>query len=638
MGRTFRDRGHVVGVVFLYLLTRAILSFFVDGFEAHTLNYYWQFADPKLLREDLLRTVFYLHSQPPLFNLGLGIVLKLFPASFVPAFRLIYLALGLMFDLCLYGLLRRLQVGKTAALVLATLFMLSPPVILQENLLFYEYPAACLLCATSYFFCEFVATRKASIALVTSSLASLLVLAINGFHWLWAVAIAAAMVVLGGRDRTRTAKMTAVPVAIVLAVHLKNLVVFGTFGLSSYFVAMNLSLISVDHLPPALRSELERRGQLSTISSISPYSETDDYLRVRRPVSAGVPVLDRPYKSTGAVNRNHRVFLDISDPLRRDALFALRSYPQYYTPHLKDNLMRWLLTSADNAWGLPHFPALDGYLRWFDLIAFGPPQSPVFLTCGLLLGMLYGLWVAWRGLRGKQASAYAAACGFLVANVVGLNAGMILIAAIDHHRYRFRTDALSFVLVIVAVRFAYRLTQRRRRSRAYDMVLNALDHAALPKPEVVSLPLAAAVEELLDLAGARESASTVRPEPACVQQASSAHTALLPELGHWLATNGEAVYGAMPLTTAAAVQADGSRIRVTASDQSLYLIVLNDPPGAEMAISDIILPLDATVVLLDHASGPLPATQEGRQLRIQLPDDRPRGQPLVFRITPKPQV
>jgi hypothetical protein len=215
---------------------------------------------------------------------------------------------------------------------------------------------------------------------------------------------------------------------------------------------------------------------------------------------------------------------------------------------------------------------------------------------------------------------------------------MILIAAIDHHRYRFRTDALSFVLFIVAVRFAYRLTQRRRRSRAYDMVLNALDHAAPPKPEVVSLPLAAAVEELLDLAGARESASTVRPETACAQPASSAHTALLPELGHWLASNGEAVYGARPLTTAATVQGDGSRVRVTASEQSLYLIVLDDPPGAEMAINDIILPLDATVVLLDHASGPLPATQEGRQIRIQLPDDRPRGQPLVFRITPKPQV
>jgi hypothetical protein len=74
--------------------------------------------DPKLLREDLLRTVFYLHSLPPLFNIGLGIVLKLCPLSFVLAFRIIYMALGLMFYLSLYGLLRRIQVGKTVALVL----------------------------------------------------------------------------------------------------------------------------------------------------------------------------------------------------------------------------------------------------------------------------------------------------------------------------------------------------------------------------------------------------------------------------------------------------------------------------------------------------------------------------------------
>jgi hypothetical protein len=483
MGRIFRDRGHVVGVVFLFLLSRAILSFYVDSFEAHPLNYYWQIADPKLLREDLLRTVFYLHSQPPLFNLGIGIVLKLFPVSFVPAFRLIYMALGLMFELSLYGLLRRLQVGKTAALVLATLFMISPAAILQENLLFYEYPAASLLCATTYFFCEFVASRKPSIALVTASLASLLVLGVNGFHWLWAVMVVGAMLVLGGHHRARAAKLTAGPVGVVLAVHLKNLVVFGTFSLGSYFVAMNLSGISVDHLPPDLRATLVRRGQLSAVSGISPYAETNDYLKFKRPTLTGVPALDMPYKSTGAVNRNHRVFLDVSDSLRRDALFTLNTFPQYYTPHLKENLLRWLLNSADNAWGVPHFPALDHYIHWFDLIAFGSPQRPVFLTCGLILGMLYGLWVAWRGLRGKQAAAYAAACGFMAVNVAGLNLGMILIAMNDQQRYRFRTDALSFALFIVAVRFVYGFTRRWSRNHAYDRVLNAVFRIT-PRPRV----------------------------------------------------------------------------------------------------------------------------------------------------------
>src|SRR2546423_2703400 len=36
---------------------------------------FWQIADPQLLRSDLLRTTFYLHTQPPLFNLTVGAVL-----------------------------------------------------------------------------------------------------------------------------------------------------------------------------------------------------------------------------------------------------------------------------------------------------------------------------------------------------------------------------------------------------------------------------------------------------------------------------------------------------------------------------------------------------------------------------------
>ena len=36
-----------------------------------------QYLDPLLLKSDLLKSLFYLHSQPPIFNLFLGIVLKL---------------------------------------------------------------------------------------------------------------------------------------------------------------------------------------------------------------------------------------------------------------------------------------------------------------------------------------------------------------------------------------------------------------------------------------------------------------------------------------------------------------------------------------------------------------------------------
>ena len=45
-------------------------------FDNTSLAWYWQYLDPELLKSRLLESVFYMHSQPPLFNLFLGAVLK----------------------------------------------------------------------------------------------------------------------------------------------------------------------------------------------------------------------------------------------------------------------------------------------------------------------------------------------------------------------------------------------------------------------------------------------------------------------------------------------------------------------------------------------------------------------------------
>jgi hypothetical protein len=47
-------------------------------FDLSPLFGYWQYVDLDLLRHDLVRSVYYLHSQPPLFNLYLGLVVKVF--------------------------------------------------------------------------------------------------------------------------------------------------------------------------------------------------------------------------------------------------------------------------------------------------------------------------------------------------------------------------------------------------------------------------------------------------------------------------------------------------------------------------------------------------------------------------------
>src|SRR5215204_3752981 len=74
-------------------------------FDDTPLYYYLQFVDPLLLQTDLLRSVTHLHSQPPLFNLLIGLVLKAFPIHYTLAFNVIYAALGLGLILCMFNLI-----------------------------------------------------------------------------------------------------------------------------------------------------------------------------------------------------------------------------------------------------------------------------------------------------------------------------------------------------------------------------------------------------------------------------------------------------------------------------------------------------------------------------------------------------
>src|SRR5262245_61176470 len=71
-------------------------------FDVTPLDEYLQYLDPVLLRTRLLESVYYLHMQPPLFNLFLGLVLKASAAHFAGAFQLIYLGLGLGLSLTLF--------------------------------------------------------------------------------------------------------------------------------------------------------------------------------------------------------------------------------------------------------------------------------------------------------------------------------------------------------------------------------------------------------------------------------------------------------------------------------------------------------------------------------------------------------
>lgn len=57
------------------------LGYYLLGvrFDARPVLHYYQFVDPELLKHRLVESLFYLHIQPPGWNLYIGAVLKFFP-------------------------------------------------------------------------------------------------------------------------------------------------------------------------------------------------------------------------------------------------------------------------------------------------------------------------------------------------------------------------------------------------------------------------------------------------------------------------------------------------------------------------------------------------------------------------------
>ena len=97
-------------IISVFVLSRIV--YFIVGirFDHTPLMWFWQYADAGLLRNNLLETVYYLHSQPPLFNLFLGAILKSFPGHESLVFGLIYKALGLALAVSLFVLMRSLRI------------------------------------------------------------------------------------------------------------------------------------------------------------------------------------------------------------------------------------------------------------------------------------------------------------------------------------------------------------------------------------------------------------------------------------------------------------------------------------------------------------------------------------------------
>ena len=408
--------------------------------------------DPALLKHLLFQSLFYLHSQPPLFNLYLGIILKLFPHGCTVGFYLAFLLTGLLFSFTLFFLMTELGVLPWLRTFLTCLFIASPLVIQYENWLFYEYPSALILSLSVLFLCRF-AIRNLSRDCFMFFLMMALVIAFRGMfsiYWFLLVMIFLAVAFKGQLKRVLIISL--VPFMLVLSLYVKNLVVFNSFSVNDAVLGQTISIILDYSLPKKLFESLVNNNKISDIYRIAPYAEDfslyEKYgIRVHK---TGIPVLDLKLKSTGEINSQNLIYLDVG---KKDIIaesYVLKHYPLVVLNWCGMNFIKHYFYPSDRARPFYAYSykeplrTISSYYKRFFLWGFDN-KNYWALILGLPILHIYGIFIIIRFMMGKEKFSTGVVMSYFTLTSIYL---MFLISFNygDHSRYRFLLD--PFYLIV----------------------------------------------------------------------------------------------------------------------------------------------------------------------------------------------
>ena len=401
--RRLGRHGPELALLAAFALTRLVARIsFGLRFDTDVLGY-WHVLDLPLLRGDLLRSLLYLHSQPPLYNLSLGIVLKWVPAAVAPAvFEAAFLALGFLGILGIYALLLELGAPRRAALAAALLQTLSTTWLVYESWLFYTLPTAVLITWASVWLARAARGRAAAAAAFATALAALSWTRAT-YHPAWAVAALALLLFAVRAPHPASGRAPGARLRrsrAGLALPAKNYLLVGSFT-SSTWLGMNLGHMTTERLDQATREAWIGTGRLDPVARVRPFSPLSDYpeeLRAPPPGLPDHPALVTPLKADGSPNLNHAAYVRIGRAYQRAALVVVRDRPDVYLDRVRRAFRTWLRPPSDYIYVVPQREALRAWdrlhcrlLLWsaLDRRRAGPtlvllPAAALFLAALLL--------------------------------------------------------------------------------------------------------------------------------------------------------------------------------------------------------------------------------------------------------------
>lgn len=412
-----------------------------------------QYLDFELLRSDLWTSLFYLHSQPPLFNFFIGINEIIFGNLAAEVFSFLFNVIGLFTAILAYNILEKLGVNKKLAVFLIVIYIISPTTILYENLFFYTHIIIFFLVFSAYHLVVYLQSEKFINAFLLFIGLTLAVLTTSFFHLFWFLGLVLFLLLWKQINRAGLIRAAILPFLIIFALYLKNYFVFGQFNTSSW-LGLNLSRITVHQLDNSTKLNLIKKGHLSGFSAFAPftqYKDLDSSVIYFFNNKAGIKVLDQTEKRNGRTNFNNYGYLKISKQMLDDDLYVIKNYPQTYLLGIYKAFLLYFDSPTKYNLLTLNTLRIKTFNKLFDSFIYGSSRNTQTGYTSIIVLPIILILAAYLFITTKTNNVLRVLIGFALINILYVMFLGNFLEYGENNRFRYYTEIFSFLLLGIEI-------------------------------------------------------------------------------------------------------------------------------------------------------------------------------------------
>jgi hypothetical protein len=278
-------------------------------------DWWWQTVSIDLLVTDLWRSLWYLHSQPPLFNLYGAFFFNLFPKDPLGVMHFTNIFLGSLISGMIYLILIAVTGKRFLSTVASMVIALDPSLFLFEAYILYDLLTTFLVVATALFLLWYTDTQKVRFVFLFFMTLSILILTRSVYH-LVIMPFGLFVIVISSPENYKRALLIGLLVSVIpFAWYAKNQFIFGFFGASSWQGFGLWQVASLNYTPAELDQLVEEGIIPQIVAELEVLRSPSTYAPWGFNEQSDIPVLQQ--------DDRHNINILYVSPLYQDGAVAL---------------------------------------------------------------------------------------------------------------------------------------------------------------------------------------------------------------------------------------------------------------------------------------------------------------------------